>query len=98
MIIHYFYSYWRHDWNRNGSTPPPDGEHSPTTTTTTQHTMPTDTDIDPTATRPEPERTEYTDTDCTGAPVVPDLGDEATERESIAETVWSHRTTEPTDE
>lgn len=59
--------------------------------------MPTNTNID--ATRPDADSTAtYTDADCTGAPVVPDLRGDADPRESLAETVWSHRTTEPTDE
>ncbi|GAA0282233.1 hypothetical protein [Halobacterium noricense] len=40
----------------------------------------------------------YTDIENTGAPVVPDLRGDADEEESLAETVWSHRHTEPTDE
>jgi hypothetical protein len=76
----------------------------------THQTMSNDTNIDPTTTRPNRDETAtrhrdsdstdtaYTDTDCTGAPVVPDLRGDADQRESIAETVWSHRTTEPNDE
>ncbi|WP_336036099.1 hypothetical protein [Halobacterium yunchengense] len=61
--------------------------------------MATDPDMNATARRrTDRTRPTYTDADCTGAPVVPDLSGDASERDSMAETVWSHRTTEPTDE
>jgi hypothetical protein len=41
---------------------------------------------------------EFTDTENTGLPVVPDLRDDHDRRESLAETVQSHRLTPTTDD